>query len=135
MESKEKIILQSPYYAGGVDKSIIDFDITSSVKVLVTTVVVPIYKEGSKAYIGTKDGFLPQEVIQVGNLGILYKTIGPIKKLLPEGGYLHRIKRADGYNITLMDINAVSVGDRVKIKSRKSFDQLMNYDGVFSKQK
>ena len=107
----------------GIDKSIVDFSAVHTSKVMVTKVLIPLYKKGIIAYIGIKDLLLAGEIIQVGNLGQKYKIIGGAKKVLPRGGYLFRVKRIDGFNITSTDMGAIFEGDKVKIKSRRSFKQ------------
>jgi hypothetical protein len=119
----DKIIVRTEYLEGG-DKSLIDYDITGSVKVVRTEVVEPMFKVKAKAFITTKEPLLPKEVIQVGNLNILYRVISLVKKTT-SGGNMHRVKRVDGYNITQTDIDAINVKDVVRIKSRKTYNQLM----------
>ena len=99
----------------------------STVRVHITKVVEKMYKKHGITYIGIKEGAESGEVIQTGNLGLKYRIIGLTKKVLPIGGYRYRIKRIDGANITQLDIDAVSVGDKVKFKSRRTFIELMNY--------
>lgn len=132
MES-DKVVVKSPYYQGGVDKSIIDFDILGSVKVTNTKVVSPLYKEKGKAYIGIKDALLPNEKIKLGAAGILYFVKSLAKKVLSSGGYLYEIKRVDGANITQFDIDQIQIGSKVKITTRRTFNQMMYQDGVFNK--
>lgn len=107
----------------GVDLSIIDFNQVNSVKIVVTKVVKTMYTEKLKTYIGTKDPLQPGEVIQVGNLGLRYKIVSPTKHIVPSGGFLYRIKRIDGASITNTDLSAVAIGQKVKIKSRRSYKQ------------
>lgn len=121
----EKIILKTEFMEGG-DKSLYDFGLLSSVKVNVTQIVVPIHKSGTIAYIGTKEPLLPQEVIKVKRSGISYKIIGSLVKVIPTGGYIYRVKRTDGYNITQLDINSTIKGEKLFIKNRKTFEQLIN---------
>jgi hypothetical protein len=122
----EKIIIRTEFIEGG-NLAAYDYSLLSSVKVVKTKVVLPIFTKGSMGFIGVKDPLLPQEVIQVGNLGFKYKIIGPLKQLIPTGGFVYRIKRIDGYNITSTDITATAKGGLVKIKSRRTFEQLMGY--------
>jgi hypothetical protein len=107
----------------GIDRSIVDFDTATSVKVAKSKVILSLYKKGALSFIGIQDGLQSGEVIQTGDLGIKYKIIGGAIKMLPTGGFLYRVKRVDGFNITLTDINASHVGDIVKIKNRRSFQQ------------
>ncbi len=125
MNNTDKIIIRTEFLEGG-DKSLIDYDILGSVKVIKTEVVKPLHKVKAKAYIGTKEPLLPKEVIQVGNLNLLYRVIELTKKL-PTGGNLHRVKRVDGYNITQTDIDAIKIKDTVRIKSRRTYNQLMRF--------
>lgn len=124
--SNEKIIIRTEFIEGG-NLAAYDYSLLSSVKVVKTKVVLPIYTKGSMGFIGVKDPLLPQEVIQVGNLGFKYKIVGPLKKILPKGGFVYRIKRIGNHNITSTDIDATFVGGEVKIKNRRSFKQLMGY--------
>lgn len=118
----DKIILKNNGWPG-VDRSIIDFDQVHTVKVTKTKIVLGMYKKGVIAYAGFLDGLLPGEIVQMGNLQIKYKVIGHAKRMLPYGGSLYRVKRVDGANITNLDIDAISIGDIVKIKNRRSFQQ------------
>lgn len=123
----DKIIIRTEFIEGG-NIAAYDYSLLSSVKVAWTKVVVPIYTKSHMAFIGVKDALLPQEVIQVGNLDFKYKIIGPLVQVLPTGGFIYRIKRVDGFNVTSTDITATFVGGKVKIKNRRSFKQLMGYE-------
>lgn len=121
-QQNNPVIIKSSSWPG-IDRSIVDFDTVTSVKVARSKVLLSIYKKGAIAFIGIKDGLAAGEVVQTGDLGFKYKVIGPAIKMLPTGGFLYRIKRVDGANITLTDINASHIGDLVKIKNRRSFQQ------------
>jgi hypothetical protein len=127
-KTDKTIILKTGAFPG-IDRAIIDFNQVSSVLRIVTHVVAPMTKKGIITVIGTRDSLMSGEIIQVGTLGIKYKIVGGVRKLYPYGGFEFRIKRVDGANITLTDINAVVVGGKVKIKSRrpysKRFDQVV----------
>jgi hypothetical protein len=120
----DPLIIRKDFLPGG-DKSTIDFEIVGSIKLLYTTVTEKMYKVKSKTYIKIKDACLPNEVIQVGNLGLRYKIIGFAK--ITDNGYIQRIKRIDGASTTLTDINATFVGGKVKIKSRRTANSLLGF--------
>lgn len=126
MSSDDKTVLKRQSLPG-IDLALHDLKQTASVRVLLTKVVEKMYKKQGISYIGIKEGAESGEVIQTGNLGIKYRIIGLTKKVLPQGGYRYRVKRVDGFNITQLDIDAISVGDKVKFKSRRTFLELINY--------
>lgn len=120
----DTLIIRRDFLPGG-DKSVIDFEIVGTVKVLRTVITEKMYKVNSKTFIKIKDACMPNEILQLGNLGIRYRTIGLPK--VTDNGYIHRIKRVDGYSTTLTDINATFVGGKVKIKNRRSGQQLLGF--------
>lgn len=107
----------------GIDRSLVDFDQVQTVPMAITKVVEPLFKQGLKSFIGTKERLDVGEIIQVGNLNQKYKVVVAKNKMLVGGGFRNQVVRADGYNITMTDINAISIGDKVKIKSRKTFQK------------
>lgn len=125
MDNKEKIILKQQQLPG-VDLALYDFNRVSAVRPLRTKVVLSMYKRQGMTYIGLQGPAEAGEIIQVGNLELKYRIIKGIK-VLPKGGFLYRIKRVDGHNITQTDLDAVEIGQTVKFKSRRTFTQLMNY--------
>jgi len=114
----------NPQRNNGVDKGLVDyiynghgFGITNS------KVVKGIYKRGAIAYIGLMEGLAPKEKIKVGNLGLRYMIVGQAKEMLPTGGYIYRIKRVDGANITQLDIDSVLIGQKAIITNRRTTRQ------------
>lgn len=110
----------------GVDHALIDAVLNGKSDITFCKVIKPIFKKQHIAFIGLSVPVMPKEIIQVGNLGLKYQVIGHIKQVLPRGGYVLRIKRVDGANITQLDIDATNVGDKAKIVSRRSTRQRMD---------
>ncbi len=108
---------------GYVDMIVNDFSLLSSVKIAITKIVLPMYKEGKHTYIVVKDQLDVRDIIELGDYSILYRAMH-LKKLNPRGGYVYRIKRVDGFNITSQDIQGTHIGGKVKIKNRRSFQQM-----------
>jgi len=121
----DKIILKTSNWPG-IDKSIIDFGYAFSEQVAVTKVVVPLYKKGHQAFIGLETSLLSGEIFQTGYNGQKFKVIGGIVSYVPTGGYIHRVKRVDGFNIVQIDMDAIKKGDKVRIKNRRSFRDRIN---------
>lgn len=109
----------------GVQKSFNNLEQLSTVKLLWTKVKTSIYKKGIITFIGTKDPLDVGDVIQTGNFSIKYKVVSE-RGLSPKGGHLYRIKRVDGYNTTSHDIDGSKIGQKVRITSRRSFEQIFN---------
>lgn len=106
--------------------SVSDFTMAHTVRVVVSKVTEPMYKIGSKTFIGTLDQLDDGEVFQVGSLGLLYRVIKRINSYTAQR-YLYQIRRLDGNSITATDINAVKSGQKIKFLSRRSFQQMINY--------
>lgn len=109
----------------GVQKSFNNLEQLSTVKLLWTKVKTSIYKKKGITYIGTKDALDVGDIIQTGNYSIRYKVIKEVR-LEDRGGYIYRIIRVDGYNTTSQDIDGSKVGQKVRVTSRRSFDQIFN---------
>ena len=124
-EDKDKIILKRSTLPG-VDMSISDFTMTHNVRDVVTKVTDTMYKKGSRTFIGTKDQLTDGEVIQVGNLGLKYRVIKR-EQSFTAYAFLYQIERLDCNSTTATDIEAVAVGQKIKLLSRLSFKQMLNY--------
>jgi len=124
-EDKGKIIMKKSALPG-VDMSISDFTMVTSVKVTKTKVTKRLFFKGGAYFIGTKDQLDSNDVIKVGLQGVKYKVVKMVK-VDPIGKFIHRVKRVDGNTITTVDINAILLGQPVKIVSRPSFQQMINY--------
>lgn len=109
----------------GVQKSFNNLEQLSTVKMLWTKVKTSIYKKKGITFIGTKDPLDVGDVIQTGNYSIKYKVVSE-RRLSDRGGYIYRIKRADGYNTTSQDIDGSKVGQKVRITNRRTFQQIFN---------
>jgi hypothetical protein len=123
--SDNKIILKRKGWEG-VDKSIIDFNQVSTTPVVVTKVILSMYKKNGKTFVGVRDGLIPGEVISIRPLGLKYKIIGPMIKKIPQGGGLYRVKRVDGANTTNTDLQNALAGNKIKITNRRSFRQMFD---------
>jgi hypothetical protein len=124
-KDKNKIILKRSALPG-VDMSISDFTQVHTVKVVWSKVTKKMYKEYKQTFIGLKDKLDAGDVIRVGNLGLSYRVI-KLSKVTEKEGFIHRVQRLDGNSTTLTDIDAIEVGDKVKITNRRSFEQMINY--------
>lgn len=118
---EDRIVRKDNTYPG-INKAIFDF----VVKPLKAKVLVPLHKKGQRAYICLATLVLPGEVIRVGNLGFRYRVYPENYKVGSKGGYVVRVTRLDGANITQTDINSIQVGMFAKIAGRKSFQQQLD---------
>ena len=124
-DDKKKIILKRDSLPG-VDMSISDFTQVHTVTVAWTSVTKKMYKKYKQTFIGIKEKLNEGEVIRVGSLGILYRVI-KLTEYTDKEGFIHRVQRVDGASTTATDIEAIKVGDKVKITNRRSFEQKINY--------
>lgn len=122
---KKKIILKRDALPG-VDMSISDFTQVHTVTVVWTSVTKKMYKKYKQTFIGIKEKLNEGEVIRVGSLGLLYRVI-KLTQYTDTEGFIHRVQRVDGASTTATDIDAIEVGDKVKITNRRSFQQKLNY--------
>ena len=125
MDNNNKVILKRSELPG-VDMSIVDLELVSTVKVRVTIIKKSIYKIKGQTFIGTRDQLDSMDVIQTGNLKQKYRVM-KLVKLTDFDGYIYRIKRLDGTSTTSLDIDATAVGQKVSIVNRPTFDDLFNY--------
>lgn len=100
----------------GVNKTLFDFTMTATIPIAVTEVTRKLEKRKQYVTIGLKENLHVGNVIQLVYSGLQYKIIKFVK--ITDQGRIYRIKRTDGSNITGFDINSISVGDKVRIKSR-----------------
>ena len=124
-EDQDKIVIKR-YELPGVDMSLTDFEMVSTVKVLASKVTKKMYKEGGKTFIGTKDQLDVADVIEVGNMKIKYRVV-KLHKVSDHDWFIYRVKRVDGANTTSLDIDNIEVGMKVRIVNRRTFEQMMNY--------
>lgn len=125
MDNNNKVVLKRSELPG-VDMSIVDLELVSTVKVRVTIIKKPIHKIKGQTFIGTRDQLDKMDVIQTGNLKQKYRVM-KLVKLTDYDGYIYRIKRLDGTSTTSLDIDATAVGQKVSIVNRPTFDDLFNY--------
>lgn len=124
-EDQDKIVIKR-YEFPGVDMSINDFEMLSSVKIGVTKVTKKMYKKWKQTFIGTKDQLDDGDVIQVGNMELKYRVLKH-NKITDREGYIYRVRRVDNANTTGLDIDNIEVGMKVLIVNRRTFDQLMHH--------
>jgi hypothetical protein len=117
---------------GGFDYSFNNLEMLSSVKMVWNTITKPIFKERSRAFIGLKEFMDDGDVIQAGIYDKLYRIV-KFEKMDPKGGNIYEIHRVDNASITEFDIDATKKGQKVKIKNRKSFQQMFNDFLIFDK--
>lgn len=125
MDNKEKIIIKSDYLPG-VDQSVVDLTLFSTVKPRFTKVTKLMYKKRGLTFIGTKGKLDNHDVIQVGNLGLKYK-VQKLEKVTDREGFIYKVRRICNSNTTALDIDSIKLGDKVHIVNRKTFDQMFNY--------
>lgn len=114
-EDKEPIIIKKERMEG-VNKTLFDFTMTATIPIAVTEVTRKLEKKRQYVTIGLKENLHVGNVIQLVYSGLQYRIIKFVK--ITDQGRIYRIKRTDGSNITGFDINSISVGDKVRIKSR-----------------
>ena len=84
------------------------------------------FKKFGQTFIGLKDKLNAGEVIKLGDLGLQYRVI-KLTEYTEFEGFIHRVQRVDGALTTTTDIEAIELGDKVKITNRRSFEQKINY--------
>jgi len=124
-DKKDKVILKS-YAQPGIDLSVVDLTLVSTVKIRFTKVTKLMYKKGWLTYIGTKDQLDVHDVIQLGCLKLKYK-VQKLEKMTDREGYIYKIRRIGNHNTTQLDIDNAVLGSSVHIVNRQTFDQLFNY--------
>lgn len=107
----------------GIDPTYNNLSSLASVKVVWNTVTYPMYKKGGVTFIGVKERQDNGDILELGLYKTLYKVVQHYK-VTSDKGNLYIIKRVDKTNITEFDIDAIRVGEKFKIKNRKSFKQL-----------
>ena len=123
--NKNKIILKKDSLPG-VDMSISDFTQVHTITVVWSKVTKKMYKKSGQTFIGLKDKLNAGEVIKVGCNGLFYRII-KLTEYTDREGFMHRLQRIDGNLTTSTDMDAIDVGDKVKITNRRSFEQQINY--------
>ena len=121
----EEIIKFKADSRGGFDYSFNNLETLASVKMVINKVTFPIYKVKSTSYIGLKERMDDGDIIEVGLYKKLYRIIKH-KAIDAKRGNIYQIKRVDGASITSFDIDAVKIGQKVKVKNRKSFQTMFN---------
>lgn len=123
MSEANKIVMKTTILEG-VDMSVNNLEMFTSVRIRWTKVTHTMTKKSGVSFLGTKEQLLPGDIIQVGNLGLKYKVVA-LKKLEDKPqGYIYRVKRVDGASITSLDIDNILVGQKVEIVSNKTFQQI-----------
>jgi hypothetical protein len=98
-----------------------------------TKITTGLFKIGPKAYIGLKDRVTQKEKFRAGPAGTVYFFIKE-EKYTKYKGFIYRVKRVDGYNITQLDMDNLLAGQKLRITSRRSQAQLQKeYYDLFSK--
>jgi hypothetical protein len=121
-----KIIVKNQY--NNAEYSTNDLTPLYAVAVSITNTITDIHKKHRKALVGIREHLNVGEVISVGNIPKKYRIVsveGPVKGKI---GKLYRIKRVDGAFITEFDAENSPVGSKVKVLTRKSYEQLRNLD-------
>lgn len=121
----EEPIKLPPVSWKGIDPIYNNLSSFASVKMVWNTITGLMYKEHGQAYVGVKEFQDDGDILELG----LYKTLYRVIKhhaMSPDKGNIYIIKRVDGANITQFDIDAVKVGQKFRIKNRKTYKQLFN---------
>lgn len=126
MEDKNEKVIVKSYAQPGIDLSVVDLTLVSTVKPRFTKVTKLMYKEKWFTYIGTRDQLDVHDVIQVGCLKLKYK-VQKLEKMTDREGYIYKIRRIGDHNTTTVDLDNVELGGSIHIVSRKTFDQMFNY--------
>ncbi len=111
---------------GGFDYSFNNLEMLSSVKMIWNVTASQIFKKNKQAYVGMKEFLDDNDIIELGTFRLLYRVLRRVQWYGKEKGYIYSIERVDGELITQFDIDASKVGQRVRVKNRKSFDQLFD---------
>lgn len=117
--SDDKLVVKSVRWPG-VDMSILDLIMTSSVPINWTIVTKAPYLKGTTAFIALRDPVSSAEVIKVNSLYFRIRK----EEYNNQGLRLYRIANLDGTLVQQSDLNTISVKDKVRISSRKSFEKL-----------
>jgi len=112
----EKIILKD-FSLPGVDKSVNDMTLWATHGVIWVKVTKVLYKEKGTAYIGLSERLVEGEVIQAGKNEKLYRIVR-FHRVTDRNGNIFKVIRMDNNPITQTDIDAISIGDNVRITSR-----------------
>lgn len=107
----------------GINPTYNNLSSLASVKMVWNTVTYPMYKKGGVTFIGVKEYQDVGDILELGIYKTLYKVIQHYQMAYDKGN-LYIIRRVDNTNITEFDLDAVKVGQKFKIKNRKSFKQL-----------
>jgi hypothetical protein len=94
----------------------------------ITKTITEIYKIHRKALVGIQEHLNVGDVVFMGIFPKTYKIVsieGPVRGKV---GKLYRIKRTDGGFVCEFDANNCPIGSKVKVLTRKSYEQLRNLD-------
>jgi hypothetical protein len=114
-DNEEPIIIRDENMPG-VNKTLFDFVMLSTIPVAVTKVTRVLDKRGQYVTIGLKENLNVGNIIQHVYTGLTYKIMKLVR--ISNQGRIYKIKRTDGSNITGFDTTNISLGDRIIIKSR-----------------
>jgi hypothetical protein len=109
----------------GIDYTYNNLSSFASVKMLWNTVTYPMHKKHSVTFIGLKEFQDEGDILELGIHKILYRVIKH-HQMTYDKGNLYIIKRVDNSSITEFDTKSVKVGQKFRVKNRKSFDQLFS---------
>lgn len=94
----------------------------------ITKTITEIYKVHRKALIGIQEHLNIGDVVFMGVFPKTYKIISIEGFVRGKIGKLYRIKRTDGAFVSQFDADNVPIGSKVKVLTRKSYEQLRNLD-------
>jgi hypothetical protein len=107
----------------GIDYTIFDMNRLQAVPIAWTSIHTPIYKSSvNMSFIGLKENLNAGEVIEFN--GLQYKIVK--RERSNKSGRIYRIKRTDGAQITGVDVTHSKVGTKVRITSRRSYEQQLS---------
>lgn len=115
----------------GVNMSIADYSLASSIQPAWTEVTKSMWKVKGQTFVGVKQ-FANQigEVIVIGGLKKKYRIIKFVRRegtAFGKGGDIIRVKRADGNLTTELDLNNAVKGAKVMVIGRQTYIEALDH--------
>lgn len=132
MSAKDKeILIIKDDALPGVDMSVGDFSLASSIQPAWTEVTKSMWKVKGQTFIGVKQ-FANQigEVIEIGGLKKQYRIIKFVRRegtQMGRGGDIIRVKRADGNLTTALDLENAIKGAKVMVIGRQTYIDALDH--------
>ena len=131
MSAKDDILIIKDDDLPGVNMSIGDFSLASSLQPAWTEVTKSMWKVKGQTFVGVKQ-FANEvgEVIVIGGLKKKYRIIRFVKRegtASGKGGDIIRVKRADGNLTTELDLNNAVKGAKVMVIGRQTYIEALDH--------